>query len=91
MKYILDEDEYKALVNATRYAKYQGEKALVELRNDTDSIIQELCTMIADNVYIKENNEIVDGPIGCILNGDTYNNNCDGCLVISKCPFRSGT
>ena len=74
MQYVLTEEEYKALVDAKK-------KAL----QDVGSTLQNLCTMVADNLPITVYWSKEKEPWKCIHSMETewY---CDNCPVLEMCP-----
>lgn len=78
MKYILDEEEYRALKQQQAYD--------IKLKKDK---LQALCTTIADTMPItiswSNNKDAKPEPWGCILSTE-YEHYCDECPVESICP-----
>lgn len=80
MKYLLDEGEYKELLNMGR-----------ERSKELDKKVQELCTMVADHVPVVRSWE-KDKPLrpwGCILSEANSCGYCDECPASKLCPYPS--
>lgn len=75
MRYLLDQDEYEALVKL-------GERR----RDALQDTLQDLCTKVADHMPVKLSwSDKPPRPWGCILSGNG-NSYCDECPVREVCP-----
>lgn len=80
MQYILSQEEYDNLLNKGKDREQQN-----------IDVLQELCTMVADHMPIKNSWMDEDDPMEpwrCILTVEDWEHYCDECPVRKLCPYK---